>query len=206
MKPGDFLLGVLDFFAILLPGSLMSWLLTQYLPAELVLPFGPGKSDPIVNATALLLSSYLFGHLVFMVSANLDSVYDSWRTRTKPTTRDKAFQAATELKNAVNQNLIEADFSTLKWAKIYVQLKAPNVRVEIDRFEADSKFFRSLVVVSTAFAAHFLLREQSPAMGVAVIVVGVLSFFRFVEQRWKMTELTYAAAVVAAAVVTKPDR
>ena len=33
MKPGDFFLGVLDFFAILLPGSLATWLAIQYVPA-----------------------------------------------------------------------------------------------------------------------------------------------------------------------------
>ena len=34
MKPGDFLLGVLDFFAVLLPGSLIAWLATQYVPPD----------------------------------------------------------------------------------------------------------------------------------------------------------------------------
>ena len=32
MKPGDFLLGVFEFFAILLPGSLATWLAVQYIP------------------------------------------------------------------------------------------------------------------------------------------------------------------------------
>jgi hypothetical protein len=48
-----------------------------------------------------------------------------------------------------------------------------------------------------AFAAHFLLREAAPAAGVASIVMGVLSYQRYVEQRWKATELTYATAVIA---------
>jgi hypothetical protein len=34
MKPGDFLLGVLDFFAILLPGAMATWLVIQYIPAS----------------------------------------------------------------------------------------------------------------------------------------------------------------------------
>ena len=82
---------------------------------------------------------------------------------------------------------------------------APGARVEIDRLEANSKFFRSLVVVSTAFAAHFLLRDQSPAMGVATIVIGILSYQRYVEERWKMTEFSYATAVIAHAASAKPE-
>lgn len=209
MKPGDFLLGVLDFFAILLPGSLMSWLLAQYLPdGALVRALSLGSSSPpdaVVTATALLLSSYLFGHLVFMVGSKLDPLYNSWRVRNKPKSADKTFEAARKLRNSVNPELVDAEFTPLKWAKVYVQLKAAGARPEIDRLEADSKFFRSLVVVSAAFTAHFMLREQSPAMGLATIVVGILSFLRFVERRWQMTELTYATAVIAHAVGVKPD-
>jgi len=36
MKPGDFLLGVLDIFAILLPGVVATWLLVQYIPAPVL--------------------------------------------------------------------------------------------------------------------------------------------------------------------------
>jgi hypothetical protein len=46
------------------------------------------------------------------------------------------------------------------------------------------------------FAAHFLLRESAPAAGLVAIVMGVLSYQRFVEQRWKMSELIYATAVI----------
>jgi hypothetical protein len=209
MKPGDFLLGVLDFFAVLLPGSLIAWLATQYVPADslrrALSPGLGGDPDSIVIATALLLSSYLFGHLVFMAGAKLDILYDSWRRRTKRLDTDKAFLAARQLQTELTRNMVGGEFSTLKWAKTYVQVKAPGARVEIDRLEANSKFFRSLVVVSTAFAAHFLLRDQAPAMGVATIVIGILSYQRYVEERWKMTELSYATAVIAHAATAKPD-
>jgi hypothetical protein len=208
MKPGDFLLGVLDFFAVLLPGSLIAWLSSQYLPADSLrraLSTGFGQPDSIVIAAALLLSSYLFGHLVFMAGAKLDILYDGWRRRTKRVDTDKAFLAARELQAALTKNMVGGEFSTLKWAKTYVLVKAPGARVEIDRLEANSKFFRSLVVVSTAFAAHFLLRDQSPSMAVATILIGILSYRRYVEERWKMTELSYATAVIAYAATAKPD-
>jgi hypothetical protein len=142
------------------------------------------------------LSSYTLGHFVFMMGAQLDASYDGWRRRSKPQNRDKSYEAAKALHRRISAELIEGEFTTLKWARTYIQVKAQHARTEIDRLEADHKFFRSLVVVSVAFAAHFLLRESAPVAGIAAIVMTVLSYQRYVEQRWKMTELIYATAVI----------
>jgi|SRR5271165_882893 len=203
MKPGDFLLGVLDFFGILLPGGLATWLVAQYIPPKALreaLSFGLGdgtaKPDSLVLGAAFLLSSYLLGHFVFMAGAKLDPSYDRWRKRTKPKNRDMAFVEAEKVQKKLTAGLVGGDFTTLKWARTYVQVKAPAARVEIDRLEADQKFFRSLVVVFALAAAHFLLREQSPGAGAVALAMTGLSYLRFREQRWKMTELSYGTAVI----------
>ena len=203
MRPGDFLLGVLDFFAILLPGCFATWLVAQYVPPEelrRVLSFGladvTAPPDPVVLGAAFLLSSYVFGHFVFMAGSQLDVVYDRWRKRSKPTDRDKTFQAARALQKKFAKDIVDGEFSTLKWAKAYIQVKAPSARVEIDRLEADSKFFRSMVIVSAAFATHFVLGERAPAIGLVALLMALLSYVRFRQQRWKMTELSYGTAVV----------
>ena len=84
-------------------------------------------------------SQAMLGHFVFMAGARLDPLYDHWRKRAKPTARDKTFQAAYALQKQLAEDIVDGDFSTLKWAKVYIQVKAPAVRVEIDRLEADSK-------------------------------------------------------------------
>ena len=212
MKPGDFLLGVLDFFAILLPGSLATWLVTQYIPPTSLrsaLSFGVGDGtanpDSLLLGAAFLLSSYLLGHFVFMAGGQLDTLYDRWRKRAKQEALDRTFQAARALQKELTEELVGGDFSTLKWARTYVQVKAPAARVEIDRLEADSKFFRSLVVVSVLAAAHFLLREQSPLAGVVALAMAGLSYQRYRQQRWKMTELSYGTAVILHATTSPGD-
>lgn len=207
MKPGDFLIGVLDFFAILLPGSLATWLVTRYLPSSdlfRLMSFGPGKTEPdaVTLWSAFLLSSYVLGHFVFMAGAQLDPSYDRWRRRTKPTSSDKTFQAADALRKRLTNSLADSDFTTLKWAKAYIQVNAQHARTEIDRFDADSKFFRSLVVVSVAIALHFLLVERAPVLGVACLALAATAYRRYVDQRWKMTELCYGTAVIVDA--TRP--
>jgi hypothetical protein len=213
MKPGDFLLGVLDFFAILLPGSLATWLVAQYIPpAELrrALSFGFAEfetsPDSFLLGGALLLSSYVLGHFVHMTGAQLDTAYDRWRRQAKPTTSDVNFKAADAVRKTLTPMLTGGEFSTLKWSKAYIQTESPEARVEIDRLEADSKFFRSLVIVALAFAAHFLLRVQSPAAGVVALALARVSFHRFRDQRWKLTELSYATAVIVHAAAAAKDK
>jgi hypothetical protein len=203
MKPGDFLLGVLDFFAILLPGSMATWLVLQYIPRPVLrdaLMFGvEGQPTPDtwVLGAALLFSAYTLGHFVFMLGSHLDAGYDRWRERTKPKYRDTTFEAAKNLHDALYADLTGGDLTTLKWARVFIQVKAQNARVEIDRLEADQKFFRSLIVLSPTFAAHFLLGKGAPLAGLAAIAMGVLAYHRYLDQRWKMSELIYATAVVA---------
>jgi hypothetical protein len=200
MKPGDFLLGVLDFFAILLPGMMATWLIGQYIPPSALknaVSVGlEGEANAWAIGAALLLSSYTLGHFIFMLGSRLDPSYDRWRRRSKPRHRDKTYEAARKLHRAISAELMDGEFTTLKWARTYIQVKAQHARAEIDRLEADQKFFRSLVIVSMAFAAHFLLREGAPLAGVAAVTMCVLSYIRYVERRWAMTELIYATAVI----------
>lgn len=211
MKPGDFLLGVLDFFAILLPGSLAAWLLMRYVDQDYLgrtLAFGPdaaAKPEPLVLGLTFLLVAYVLGHFVFMMGSRLDDIYDLWRERAKPKDSDVTFKAANALYRELNGDIAGGDFTTLKWAKVYVQIKAPSARAEIDRLEAESKFFRSLVVIALAFTAHFFLHERMPVVGIATLLLAALSYTRFQQQRWKMTELSYGTAVIVHAAAPPPS-
>lgn len=206
-KPGDFLIGVLDFFAILLPGSMATWLLTRYVPVnDLVRPITTGapgaQPDSVTIWAAFLLSSYVLGHFVFMIGSGLDAFYDRWRMRTKPRSSDTTFQAADALRNRLTDSL-GPGFSTLKWCKSYIQVNGPHARAEIDRFEADSKFFRSFVVISAVMSPHFFLFERQPIAGLVFVALGIGAYLRYRDQRWKMTELCYATAVILEASKAK---
>jgi hypothetical protein len=202
MKPGDFLLGVLDFFAIVLPGAMATWLAAQYVPASVVrgaIAFAAPEPSEWQVVTAFLLSSYTLGHFVFMAGSGLDRSYDRWRSRVKPKSHDVAYAAAARLQKKLNEELTGGELTTLKWARTYIQVKAPHARVEIDRLEADHKFFRSVVVIGTLFAAHFLLRQGAPVPALAAAGLAALSYRRYLTRRWQMTELIFATAAIVAA-------
>jgi uncharacterized BrkB/YihY/UPF0761 family membrane protein len=95
-KPSDFRLGILDVFAVLMPGAVVTWLAASHLPAA----FGAyldvtGTNDDGGRALAwvvILFTSYVLGHFVFMVGSILDRQYDRWRdwnTRRRRITRIK---------------------------------------------------------------------------------------------------------------------
>jgi len=195
-KPADFQLGLLDFFAVLLPGAIATWLLVHYLPAELQASFRLDASDKLGPWIVYLLTSYALGHFVFMGGSKLDKAYDRWRRSSKPLSADKLFQAVSALRSRLTPSCEGGEFSTLKWARTYVGVHNPTAKIEIDRFEATSKFFRGMVVISGGLFAHFLLREQQPFLAIGAVVVGMLSFDRYCDQRWKMSEQAYATAII----------
>src|SRR5262249_1014589 len=150
---------------------------------------------------AFFLSAYVLGHFVFFIGAKvLDDWYDRWRERVHPNDEDTTFRAADDLRRSVSGKLGDSSakgaMSTLKWARPYATIHCPETRTEIDGFEANSKFFRSLVVLFAVAALHFLVHEQRLGFAVACGVLCVLSLLRFYDQRWKSSELTFATAVI----------
>ena len=75
MKPGDFGVGVLEFFSILIPGFLVTIVVAyerELFPADL-------EVDTLVWVL-LAVTSYIVGHIRFAVATVLDVIYD----HTKP--------------------------------------------------------------------------------------------------------------------------
>lgn len=202
MKPSEFFVGIVDFFAALLPGAIATWLALQYIdPADLRRWGGVAEgSSEIVRGAAFFLTSYILGHFIYLGGAQLDPWYDRWRQREHPHGTDPNFQAAKKLRDRISGELpksgVRGAYTTLRWARAYITIHAPNAILEIDQLEANSKFFRSLVVMFALIAAHFLLHEQRPGLAAASASLSVLSHWRYRDQRWKLTELSFATAVL----------
>jgi len=92
-------------------------------------------------------------------------------------------------------------FSTFTWAKTMLMLNAPPALAEVQRFEAESKFFRSMVVVApvAGLLAAWSWSDHSPSFRLCVValglLVGALSFQRYVTRRRKSVEWACAYVV-----------
>jgi hypothetical protein len=207
-KPADFFIGVIDFFAIILPGALLSYLvlvaLRQYHPPLADLP-GEGTAAGWV---AFALSSYLLGHFASLIGAFfLDALYAltylkfrsrTWRRRPHwNRLDDQLYVRAGALKEA---ELGTSNVTTYKWARMTLQSHAAGAMQEIDRLEADSKFFRSvtvvLVIVALAFGGSITTHLGSGWGSLLLAIFVYLCFWRFSNLRWKATEAAYLAVIV----------
>jgi hypothetical protein len=78
-EPQKLFLSLMDFFSIVLPGALLTFLLMgEAVPA--VLGDRYTRLDGVQASAAFLFSSHLFGHLVFLLSSCLDEFFD-WALR-----------------------------------------------------------------------------------------------------------------------------
>jgi len=185
-KPGDFVVGIVDFFAIILPGALLSLLFQEAADKYFFGTIVPPIRSEAVGWVAFIFASYLLGQFVSLVGATfMDWIYDHTYLAYKRRRGDPRYDMAKEL-----QGNHAAIAGVLKWASAYVRLRNSDAAGEMDRFEATSKFFRSLVLVLLAYAVASFLASGWLAFGASVVLL-VLSFWRFANQRWKFTEWAY---------------
>lgn len=217
-KPSDFFVGVVDFFAIFLPGTLLVFI--GLIMANMIMA-QPHTFDPkfvlqaiphqVSDWVVFLFASYVVGHFIFALgSLSLDRLYDHmyspWKRRKGDPLKDyveyikrNSFVDATRTTNIDDQSII----GTFMWAAAIVRLKNSVAAREIDRGEADSKFFRSftialLLLIVFVYWVVSIYPVQPPLrlLLVGCLVLSVLlSLWRFMDLRWKLTEKTYQSFI-----------
>lgn len=221
-EPQKFFLGVIDFFAIILPGAILTFLVKDSLGPFLL----SSHYDKLTGApgwVAFLGGSYLLGHFVFLIGAGLldDYTYDPLRKasygeqisrladdkRLSPLPArflarifmgkesDRAVNLAVRIKEHYVGPLGGAKaINAFQWSKAKLILAHPAAIEEVHRLEADSKFFRSLVIVCIIVIAilnPFKLVDMRRELVYASITVLILGFWRYVDQRLKATTQSY---------------
>ena len=234
-EPQKFFVGLVDFFSVWLPGAILVYLAQDRAAALVVVP-----ADPIAAAAMFLLASYLAGHFIFLIGAKLDEgLYDrlrdglddgqirrlaKGRRRPWPTTRglgrwlfkeDKALPHALRMKQAELDPVGAVNaINAYQWCKAKLALEKGELLAPVERFEADSKFFRSLsIVLILVLVWQFVsglfpdspIAAPPPAIAApefvnAIIVLGLLllALWRYIEQRAKAVAQAYRLVIAAA--------
>lgn len=218
-EPQKFFVGLIDFFAVWIPGALLTYFLS-YGPVA----FLAGKTtefkelhDP-KTVIVFLFASYLLGHFIFLVgSLILDGcVYEPIRTATpsRLTKRlakgkscsgklarflatwlvkkdaDVAVDRAKKIKKHYLDPLeASSAVNAFQWCKARLMLEKPQALETVQRFEADSKFFRSLLIVLGILLVWALIWNW--LLIVALVPLIVLAFWRYIEQRLKATNQAF---------------
>ncbi len=220
-EPQKFFIGLIDFFSVLLPGALLTYVIKGPVGSALPLDI-KGMSD----AHAWLIfffGSYLLGHFIFLVGSWLDVAYDHARKAAPKanlyeatvTTRfrrlpfhvqrfllrlvfkdeeNTSLNCATAIKRRYLGPLDAVGaMNTFQWSKLRLAIDKPDALASVQRFEADSKFFRSLFVVLILI----LVVERDHVRMYFYIWLGLLlmALWRYMEQRHKATSQAYWAVI-----------
>ena len=228
--PQKFFIGLMDFFSILLPGALLTYLLMGEV-GPVVLGDRYAKLTGAEAWAAFLFASYLLGHLVFLLGSWLDGIYDWLRDRTLnrqvrqvarsgrlsswpirmcvslvfKRERNLAVDRAVKIKEHALVPLQAKDaINTFQWSKAWLNAESPASLAVVQRFEADSKFFRCFTVVLLLLLIAWPWQHQWPLAGIPVVLVLLLlALWRYMEQRYKATNQAYWSVITLTAKDSK---
>ncbi len=215
-EPQKFFIGLIDFFSIILPGALLTYLLKDDMGPRLL---GDGylKLADAEGWMVFLFSSYLLGHFIFLLGSWVDELYDAIRKATyegqiKQLAKgeklssvlagwlamrffkkdvDQAVRQAVRIKEYYLDPLkASSAINAFQWCKAKLTIEHPEAMATVQRFEADSKFFRSLLIVLCVLIPWGLAKNR-PAIAFVSVPLLALAFWRYVDQRVKATNQAY---------------
>jgi len=193
IKPNELFIGLVDFFAILVPGAILSFTFPKYIYANIapdIICQPPPGSAGIWSAkewAIFFLVSYVIGHFIhFFGAVTLNPLYERTFYKRK-IEKYGSFWATTE---DLIKNLIPDHKSTIRVADAFIRTENPMLASELDRHEAASKLFRGLTLLLMALSIKSLIEVRGLAR-IIYLLLAFLSFWRFSNQRWKRNLLTY---------------
>lgn len=230
VDPQEFFIGLMNFFTILLPGAILTYLLMGQV-GPVVLGDHYGKLVGAEAWAAFLIASYLLGHLVFLLGTWLDEFYGWARSHTlnaQITTlarrgrllpwpgraliwlvfkgeRNIAMDRAVKIKEQALAAMQAKDsINAFQWCKALLKAENPESLAVVQRFEADSKFFRCFAVVLLLLLAAWPLQDRWPLAGIPVVLgLFLLAMWRYMEQRLKSTNQAYWSVITLTATAGK---
>jgi ADP-ribose pyrophosphatase YjhB (NUDIX family) len=214
-EPEKFFIGLMDFFSILLPGALITYFVQDTAGLWL---FGARYLEASETEAAIrfAFSSYLLGHFIFLAGSWIDdAIYDPIRkgTESRQIERlaekkrlyprflrkfaawffrndDETLGQAIRIKNRYMGPTPKGAINTFQWSKAFLTIEKPSTMAGVQRFEADSKFFRSLAVV--LFLLMFCGKMVPNQTAIVVLAVGIVpALWRYADQRRKSINQAY---------------
>lgn len=220
-EPQRFFIGLMDFFSILLPGALLTYLLMDEVGSAVL---GSARYCQITGAEGVavfLVTSYLIGHLIFLLGTWLDEFYDRdrrltlnkqikllanrgkllpWMSRAAiwlvfKRESDIAVNRAGKIKEEMLKGLQAKDaINNFQWCKALLAKEYPDNLATVHRFEADSKFFRCFVIVLLALVVLWSCQQKWLLAGFGFALIP-LAMWRYMEQRYKSTNQAYWSVI-----------
>ena len=187
VKPADFFVGMIDFFSVFLPGGMLTFVIYNKYQSFFidVVPLDGGQLW-----VGFLFFSYLLGHIIYMIGARLDLLYECHRSSRNPQTNELAYQCTSDIKHKFLSGNENDSINTFQWSISVLTTQHPEAMIEINRLVADQKFFRSLVVIIPLISLVLLFNSDYFQAGVFFMLI-FPCYIRYFERRLKSTTRAY---------------
>lgn len=189
LKPNDFYIGLVEFFAVFLPGIIFLLFIHLVFKEDINKEINL-QSNTGVMVMALFISSYLAGNIIFQLASFLDELYD--KTKKYLFKDNSRLEKAKEIRKANSAQLPNDKLlNNYEYARACLMQELPATIGIIDRYMADSKFFRSLILLM--LISYILCRVKHAEVWIELTCLGLFFFsiYLFFTKRGKATETAY---------------
>lgn len=190
-------LGILDLLTILVPGGFLLIFIRPFLQGyiEIIARSFPTLSskDPVLYAGFIAIA-YILGCFIYFIASYLDSwVYENV---SKVFWYNPALTAyIIDLKTAQTGIPDRKVINAFKWSCGWLLKHHPPMYDEVERVMAESKFFRSMVLVSVI--AGFIMIGSQPLLTIPLFILALFSLVRYLTQRKKSINMAYEYIIIA---------
>ena len=204
-------IGLMDLLTILLPGTILLLLFIPENLENIVSTLRIETAWQLVQdkdwlfVSVFIGAAYILGHFVYFLAARLDGlVYEKVKRIYWP---EHNLLVAHILKRKIQLTGIEEKkvINAWKWSCAWLIANKPGIYSEVERYMAESKFFRSLVIVSVITFLSCLVNWRGWISLLLVIVICLLSLVRYLTQRQKSIEVAYHGIISTSKEPMKPE-
>lgn len=201
-------IGLLDFLTILVPGGFLLLLLGNViidLVRKLGIDYRQYQDHWIVPVIAAVLA-YILGHFVFFFASFLDELIYEKVKRVYWHSHSKLAAYVVQIKNSKTGITDPKVMNAWKWSCAWLLSTQPEIYAEVERNTAESKFFRSLVVVLIVAAVVFVLNMGWQSLWITIPLI-FFSLIRYLTQRQRSLETAYHGVITSSNEVlpNEPD-
>ena len=211
-KPGDFFIGVIDLFVIILPGVFLNFI--AYFAWKV--PFteiGKLELGGPANWTIFILSAYFSGHILSYFGTFVDTIFYGNDLRLiKCTMVDVRKCVLERIRGKLGVDFVN-DKDVRRWAIAYLRTWNESATRYLDRKDADRRFFRNMILVllvGLVTSLYYLFKpgsELNQLTVVSVILILLIPFcvLRYRDHQKKLTKQVFEFFISTVSAPAKCD-
>lgn len=188
---------ILDILSILLPGALLMVVLSHFCSLNhAFLSVFPTRNEEWINVVVYMGAAYILGHFIFFVGSFLDDwIFENVKRVFWNDHGLTAYVLALkkEKTGIDDRNILNA----FKWSCASLLANHPGMYGVVERHIAESKFFRSLIVVLAIALVAYLVKRDI-LLAAACILLIVFCLIRYLTQRQKSIDTAYEFIITSA--------